>query len=359
MRYRSLNYLALLTLCVALACAAQPALAVPLGYLKTTLATNAPPIGLAYSNAGVLYALEEPNFGDNSATIRVFQPNLTESAPLSITSNDPTNLFLGSMAYDPVGNALLITDNAANRLYSLNVGTNVKTSLATNIPFIQGVAVRSTGEVFVSTSDGFGAGKVLMIDRTTGTPTTVMTGLDYAGSLAFDAAGDLIVQDTDSNTFLGKLYKVPVNNGVTLTFGTPSLLVSGLQATAGLAIDPEGDFFLTGPGGLFEIPSGGPLSATSFDDNGNGFQYATAIAFAPSGGAFEPYAAGNKRLAFLADWGFAQQDNFITFITVDSPLVENSPAPEPASGWLLLTGSLLLVQCRGRSQKTQANRDQN
>lgn len=329
--------------------AASSAIAVPLGFVRTTLPIPVSSASLEYAPNGTLYSLDIPSFGSNSATIRVIQPNLSFATPLTFSGDDPSGIYFGGMTYDPVGNALLVTDNynyGSGKLYSIDISTGTKTTIASGITAITDVAVRSTGEIFVSTSDGDNLGTIKTIDRVTGTATTVMTGLDYSAGIAFDAAGDLIVQEADAVDYThGRLHKLPVFNGMSLTFGSPSLLLSGINGTYGLAIDPEGDFFLTGTGGLFEVAAGGPPAETLFDNSGNPFQFSTTLAFAPTSGQFEPYAAGNMRLAYLGDASvFGGEDQFITFLTVDSP--SNSFAPEPATGLMLLAGTLFLAKRR-------------
>jgi hypothetical protein len=347
MHYRCLNLLLAAAASAALAGPAQIAAAVPLGFVKTTLPIPVSSASLVYAANGILYSLDIPTFGSNSATIRVINANSTFDMPLTFSGDDPNGIYFGGMAYDPVANALLVSDNWASKLYSIDIATGTKTTLATSVPFIADVAVRPTGEIFVSTSDGNNIGTVKTIDRTTGTPTTVMTGLDFSAGLAFDTAGDLIVQESDFDDYtLGRLRKLPIiDGGGTLSFGSPSLLISGIHGTFGVAIDPEGDIFTTGTGGLFQITAGGSPSEVAFDDNGNSGQFATTLAFAPTSGQFEPYAAGNMRLAYLGDASvFGGEDRFITFLTVDSPT--DSLAPEPASGLLLFVGLLLLRKRR-------------
>ena len=102
--------------------------------------------------------------------------------------DDPGNFFVGGMTYDPVGDRLLITDNTADgRLYAVSK-SGVQQTIGTGIAGIAGVAVRDTGEIFVSTAPFGSAGEVLQVDRTTGAATPVLGGLGYGAGLAFDAA---------------------------------------------------------------------------------------------------------------------------------------------------------------------------
>jgi hypothetical protein len=93
---------------------ASVAFAAPPGFVKTTIPLDAPPAGLAFDSDGVLYALEGASFGSNVATMRTILPNGSFGASFSVVGVDSSNFFAGGMAYDPVGDRLLITDNTAD-----------------------------------------------------------------------------------------------------------------------------------------------------------------------------------------------------------------------------------------------------
>lgn len=305
------------------------ATAAPAGFLKSTIPLNAPPAGLAFDADGVLFALESAEFGSNRATLRTILPDGTfggsfevcgDDAP--VCRDDSSNFFVGGIAYDPWADRLLITDNTNDgRLYAVSTsGVKQEQPVATGIEAIAGVAVRGTGEIFVSTALGPGQGAVLQIDRTSGATSVVLSDLDYGAGLAFDAAGDLIVQDADATTFRGRLRRVPITETPGgLDFGTPIPLIDDMQSSAGVAVDSENDIFTTGSGGLFRI-GGAPLMELPFDDNGNPFQFATAIAFDPGSLPFERFSGPDGgRLAYMADFGFAMQDLFVTMLTPARP----------------------------------------
>ncbi|MCH2113574.1 MAG: hypothetical protein MK171_01495 [Pirellulales bacterium] len=296
-------------------------LAVPNGYVPYTIPLSAAPTGLAFDAGGVLYALESAPFQSNVTTIRVIQPDNTFGTNIPVSGSDPTNFFVGGMAYDPVSDGFLITDNTSDgRLYAVSK-TGVQQTLASGLASIAGVAVRSGGEIFVSTALGDNLGEVLQIDRATGNATAVVTGIDYGAGLAFDATGDLLVQDADATTFAGRLHHLPITEGPSgLEFGALSLQIDNMQSGAGLALDSEDDIFATGSGGLFSI-GGAPLSETSFDSNGNPGQFATAIAFDPGTLPFEPFAGADAgRLALMADFGFGPVNAFVTLIRPAPPI---------------------------------------
>jgi hypothetical protein len=89
----------------------------------------------------------------------------------------------------------------------------------------------------------------------------------------------------------------------------------GASATAGVTVDSEGDIFTTGNGGVYRV-AGMPAVELPFDDNASSSQFATAIAFDPGSQPFEAFRGpGGGRLAYMADFGFASQDSFITLVT--------------------------------------------
>lgn len=292
-----------------------PIYAVPEGYRKSTIELNSPPVGLSFDMSGVLYAMEGATFGTNTATIRVIHPDGSFGTNLPIVGDDEDNFFIGGMAYDPITDGLLINDNTSDgRIYSLSkAGT--KELLASGIPAIAGIAVRGSGEIFVSTALGDNLGQVYQIDRSSGTATPVVSGIDFGAGLAFDSAGDLLVQEADAITFAGRIHRLPISEGDSgLTFGTLIPLIDGMQSSAGIALDSEGDLFTTGSGGLFSV-AGQPLTENLFDSDGDPFQFATAIAFRPGTAPFEPFAGPDGgRLALMSNFGFNNQDTFITVI---------------------------------------------
>lgn len=293
--------------------------AAPAGFVKTNIPLSAPPVGLAFDALGTLYALEGAAFGDNEATLRVIHSDGSFGPSFPILGDDPSNFFVGSMTFDPIGGRLLITDNTADgRLYAITP-TGVQETIAMGVAGISGVAVRDSGEIFVSTSPFGSAGAVLQVNPISGLTTTVLGGLGFGAGLAFDANGDLIVQDANTTTFRGQLRRLPTSlvDGQ-LSFGSPVPLLADMQSAAGVVTIGDG-IFTTGSGGLFHVV-GAPLAEASFDANGKTSQYATAVAYTPGTQPFESFAGLNGgRLAYMADFGFVVQDSFVTMITPAEP----------------------------------------
>src|SRR3954454_22871296 len=109
------------------------AIATPPGFVKTTIPLDAPPVGLAFDSNKVLYALEGASFGSNVATMRTILPNGSFGASFAVVGDDSSNFFAGGMAYDPVGDRLLITDNTADgRVYAVEK-SGAKQTLSTGL----------------------------------------------------------------------------------------------------------------------------------------------------------------------------------------------------------------------------------
>jgi hypothetical protein len=299
---------------------ASVAIATPPGFVKTTIPLDAPPVGLAFDSGGVLYALEGASFGSNVATMRTILPNGSLGPSFTVTGDDSSNFFAGGMAYDPIGDRLLITDNTADgRVYAVTK-SGTKQTLSMGLAGAAGVVARDSGEIFITTSPFGSTGEVLDVDRTNGAATSVLGGLGFGAGLAFDLGDNLIVQDADSTTFQGRLQRLPISGPPGgITFGTAVTLLSGMQSSAGVIVDSEGEMFTTGSGGLFRV-SGSPLVETAFDSNGSASQFATAIAFDAGSRAFERFSGPDGgRLAYMADFGFASQDSFVTMLTPAKP----------------------------------------
>jgi hypothetical protein len=318
---RRLVRLGLVGACIALATTTAWG-AVPAGFVKQTIPLNAPPVGLAFDADGVLYALEGAEFGTNQATLRAFLPDGTDAGSFPIVGDDPFSFYVGGMMYDPVSDRLLITDNTAEgKLLAVDKLGNV-TTVASNILYIAGVAVRRTGEIFVSTANGLGAGAVRQVDRNDGTAIPILTGLDYSADLAFDSSGNLLVQDSYSTNFTlrGRIQRLPITETPGgLQFGSATLVADDLEASYGLAFDSEDDLFATGAGGLYRIDESLPGEVLFYTD-GSSAPIATAIAFHASTAPFEPFAGpGGGRLAINADFGYVKNDLFVTLLTPAVP----------------------------------------
>ena len=303
--------------------AASPALAAPAGYVTRTIALDGPPVGMAFAPDGTLYAVEDSGYGANTIALRAITSGGAVGAPVTFAGDDPLNFWVGGVAYDPIAERILVTDNTTDgRLYSLGLDGSRET-IATRINAIAGVIVHSSGEIFVSTSRGAGLGTISRVDRATGVATTLLGGLDYGAGLTLDGAGNLLFLDAlAGNPTEGRLWRAGVQHdvgGVTLV--SPTVIATGVPAAA-VAIDDQGDLFVTGFGGVFALAGTVPeLAAEPFDTREIEGQFATAIAFCPGSAPFEPFAGPDGGvLAVMADFGFgATVDEFVTLFTPARP----------------------------------------
>lgn len=335
--------------------------AAPPGFdVTTTTPSNTPSYfgagALTYSPNGTLYIVEARDFvnGPNQSTIRVINPDGTEGTPLAIAGIGGGTFQPGGAAFNPVTNSVIVTDNApgANTIYSIDVVTgNQQTLLPANtFTFVDDVAVRSTGEIFVSDAPFFNLGTVSQIDPVAGTATEVVTGLDLAAGLDFDPSGNLIIQHATnaSQSFndpvnIADVFRLPIDDsGPSLMFGTLESVAIGINNAAfDLAVDADGDIFLTGgdffqaaAGGLFQIDrdtSGNFLnSATLFEGP---LLYSTEVDILWGADPFEPFSGPDGGvLSFVPD--FSSQS-----VTNIAPTFINNNVPEPSS----LAGALICL----------------
>lgn len=326
---------------------AGAAAATPPGFVKWTIPLDAPPVGLAYGENGVLYALETAPFGSNVATMRTINPDGSFGTSFSVTGDETgsgggqPNFFVGDMAYDTFAHRLLVTDNTADgRVYSIDELGN-KQTLSTGLPGAAGIVARNTGEIFVTTSPFGSPGEVFQIDPASGAATSVLGGLGFGAGVAFDESGNLMVQDAHTSfPYLGRLQLLPITETQSgLVIGSPQPLLDNMQSSAGVLMAGSGPIFTTGSGGLYRV-DGTPLIETVFDSNGSTSQFATAITFDPGTQPFDRFAGPNGgRLAYLADFGFASQDSFVTMLTPAEPGDYNGDGDVAADDYALWRGA--------------------
>jgi hypothetical protein len=294
----------------------------PVGFVKSTIALNAPPVGLAFDADGVLYALEAAAAATpNVVTLRAILPDGSYGDSFPVIGDDMDNFYVGGMAYDHVEDRFLITDNTGDgRLYAVDK-TGAKSRLAMEIGGIAGVAVRDTGEIFVSTAPFGNPGAVLLVDRIGGGFREALPELDLAlgAGLAFDPQGDLVVQDailTPTFETRGRLQRLLITESTMgLVFDGIEQLKDDMDSGYSLAVDGEGDIFTTGTGGLYSV-AGSPLMETSILPS----QFAAAIAFDPGTLSFESFAGpGGGRLALASEASFGMEDQFVTLLTPARP----------------------------------------
>ena len=187
-------------------------------------------------------------------------------------------------------------------------------TLASGLHIAEGLAIDSSGNVYVSIRNG---GVNDWIDKITpgGVVTTFASGFNNPGGLVFDSSGNLFLADSGN----GVIDKI-----------TPSGVVS-FFATAGgygLTIDSNGNLFLaTGGVSVDEITSAGVVStfATGMTDT-------NFLAFDSSGNLFVSDDSGE--IYKVTSGGIVSP-----FVAVPEPFgLAFRPAPEPGTIALLLSG---------------------
>ena len=246
------------------------------------------------------------NFGDGisggivvvpgPSTTSVYGQSVTPNQPVALNPGDPTldsllddpwgvtidaqgDLFIANFSYLGPGSVVVIPGSSTTSLFGqsvtpnqpeeLNPGTSTTFASLVNGP--SGIALDRTGDLFVG---NFFDGSILAIPSSTttslfgqlvapdeplvldpGTPGSLATHVTQPGSLAIDAQGDLYISDYMAGNQITIIpspvtsmvfgQTVTPNQPTTLDPGTPGTL-SGLVASPfGLAFDASGDLFIT------------------------------------------------------------------------------------------------------------------
>ena len=260
---------------------------------------------LAFENDGTLFVLG----GGGASSILSIATDVTQS---TIGLQSGTSLdSLGGAAFDSSTGRLLVTDNeqfgdGMGSLFSIDVASGQVDTLISGFDFIDDVAVRSTGEVFFSTADGSGLGGVYQA-FSDGTATQVVSGLDFAAGLIFDINDDLVFQDVNGTDFLGTVSRLSISETASgLSFGSTEILATGLSGGFDVAADSEGDLFVTGSGGLFEL-----------DRDASGAFLGTATNLITGGFATEA-AFFSPQITFIPEFG-ASEVTSLTVVAVPEP----------------------------------------
>lgn len=293
-------------------------------FAQTTTTLPFSASALAFENDGTLLVVG----GGGASSILAIESDGTQS---TIDLQAGTSLDSpGGAVFDSATGRLLVTDNEGfadgfGSLLSIDITNGQVDTLVSGIDFIDDVAVRSSGEVFFSTADGGGAGGVFQA-FSDGTTAEVVSGLDFAAGLIFDLNDDLVFQEVNESDFLGTVSRLSITESASgLSFGSTEVLASGLSGGFDLAADSEGDLFVTGSGGLFELDrdaSGAFLGTASNLVNGN---FSTEAAF------FSP------QITFIPEFGASELTSLVVVAV-----------PEPASATLVGVLALGLVVRRRR-----------
>jgi len=292
---------------------------------------------MAYAADGTLYLAHT-----GSSTLTVIGPGGARSSLplLGAALLSPSGMWVG-----PADTTVYVTDNknwgdGAGDLYAVSTADGQAETILSGIDAIEDVAVRSTGEIFLSDAAGMGFGAVYqaVYDDVRGAydAVPVVTGLDFAAGLAFDPAGNLIYQQAATFDFIGEVYRLPISAGAGgLAFGSPEQLATGLTAAFDLAVDGEADVFVSGGGGVFQLDRdpGGAFTGTAASFCPHGFS--TETAFAPGDIPFEPYAGWHDggHLTYVPSYGA-------------DALADVTTVPEPTAAGLAALGGLAMLRRR-------------
>jgi hypothetical protein len=198
---------------------------------------------------GASIAIGQGSFGAGNQSIMRLDPN---GGVLTIVDNLNA---IGAIVYDAVGDRLLFTDNAGelagatsgDTVYELPnpravvfaIDAATLTMLPSgSIPSAQAVVALPGGDVLVGDAAGPGNGRVVRISG--GTPTDLITGLDYTSGVSLALAGDeLLIGNVDAS-FLGSVLRYSLT-GVAI-----APLATGLSGSYDQAVDTSGNLLVTG-----------------------------------------------------------------------------------------------------------------
>jgi sugar lactone lactonase YvrE len=161
----------------------------------------------------------------------------------------------------------------------LVVDPGTQTALASGFTAPDGVAVGSSGAVFVADKS---AGTVSYIPAGSSTATVIATGLSSPSGVAVDGGGDVYVANTGANDVVS----VPFTNGA---YGAATPAVSGLTSPTAVAVGPNGSLYIanTGAETVLRVPNqGGTLNVLDKATVGSGFTAPDGIALDVSGNVY-------------------------------------------------------------------------
>jgi sugar lactone lactonase YvrE len=229
------------------------------GAAPSPFATGFAPTGLAFDNAGNLFAGDGGGGGWNEGRILRFTP-------------DGSSTVFASGLWAPSGLAfnkqgVLFADDYNNNIYQYTP-QGVQTIFASGLSGPGGLAFDASGDLFVAE---WNTGN---IDRLTpgGVRSTFASGFTRPCGLAFDSAGDLFVVDCGTPVFRdGSVYKVTPG-------GITTMIASGMFGPTSLAFDTAGNLYVTDTwnGRMLEFSPDGTESTFASDLN-----LPTFLAFQP------------------------------------------------------------------------------
>ncbi len=198
---------------------------------------------------GASIAIGQGSFGAGNQSIIRLDPN---GGVLTIVDNLNA---IGAIVYDAVGDRLLFTDNAGelagathgDTVYELQDPRSVVFAIdaatltmlpSGSIPAAQAVVALPGGDVLVGDAAGPGVGRVVRISG--GTPTNLITGLDYTSGVSLTlAGGELLIGNVDAS-FTGNVLRY------SLAGAAIAPLATGLSGSYDQALEASGNLLVTG-----------------------------------------------------------------------------------------------------------------
>jgi sugar lactone lactonase YvrE len=310
--------------------------------------------GLTVGPDGNIYV---PSFGFNStgattgsADLFVISPNgqVINQVTMAPSSQSPSCVpsphMLG-LRFNPVTNALWVLDFGAGNVLEVNPKTGLSTCLNTNGPIansgLNALAFDPAGNGYVS--DSFN-GVIWQIPRFGGQPVAWSSGpLLGPGTGLTPPFGANGVEFNNEHTMMyvadtafHQIIQIPVTltNGTAVASGSPSILITGLNAPDGIMVDRNDNIWICAnqEDEIVVINKSGKVIAKlgdfyGIDQDGvaKGFLFPASLAFSPDGSTlyvsnltlYLPYAGAN--LAIDSDWTLQAKHYTVSLIPAVIP----------------------------------------
>ena len=257
---------------------------------------------------------------------------------LEITPDGTQSTFLSSsypwgLASDGAGDLYQAGDGGSACEFVNNNGTlsSSPNVLASGLPNPEGIAVNSSGDVFVS--QPYEGGNVVTEITPGGVQSTFASGLDWPEGLAFNKAGNLFVGDIMD----GNIYEYTPS-------GNQSLFASGVWDAFAMAFNSAGDLFVAQNNDILEITPNRTQTIFASLDNPEG------IAINSAGDVFATECVDNGDVVEITPNG----TQTIIASGLDEPLGLAFAAPEPSTfslGGLALGVIVVARKLHGRQRQ--------
>src|SRR5688572_25903973 len=235
-------------------------------------------------------AVANHSFSGN-ATVNVYANAADAAAAMSPlrTFTDSGFTFWGDLTFAD-NDTLLFSENfGRNTGYSGTISSGAMAPLAApgSIPNAAGIALKG-GNIYAVSAQGPGVNDVYQLLGGTAVAIISNIGVGYAGGIAFDSAGNMLLTDSNDTDFSG-------DPGKLLRYDPTLTALSSIDLTPGggihaydIAIDSEGDIFVSTQTTITRIPNGSTL-AEQFGGPFVGGAFGTFVSSLDYiGGGFDP-----------------------------------------------------------------------